>query len=443
MSFASLKFLYGFVVGVLSTVACFVGPEALKLGSALLAAYITTHVDVNTFLLLYCILNISVLNVALLLPRLRASASSLFATVKSPVSYACQDAGRHARPDPDPAQVQAQAKFDQNMDIVGCEQPAQLRSEARIAAWVTILSVFRNQLLRQAAASSPAALAAIASRPDATAVDDTVEENARVRPRTYDQNRSTFTLKDLVSLVLGSCVGLFVIFWRAFFFSFGVFWSYTRAFLCTPAHSKTSSGERSTASDDADTTLVDEGGPQSPRKDSDIANLPPSFIALASQSAPASSLGGRSDLRHSASCQLRADVPPFIPLSAAGDVGPKPLSATRVPNITRKPVLDPSVPAFVPSSRPTAIAAARKLPSAADTAKKGWQPIKPLSFAWARGGYTTHITAPPRLNVAAPAFVPQVKTPAAPVVPQVAAAFRSAPPAFWAPGGCAIHISSN
>ncbi|KAJ7695065.1 hypothetical protein B0H17DRAFT_1056249 [Mycena rosella] len=305
------------------------------------------------------------------------------------------------------------------------------------------------------------------------------------------------TVKGTLCFVLGFFIKLSGVFWPSIVSAYAIACTYLRV------HDKIIRGDDwSVVSDDADTTLVDEGGSQSSDNDSkdskDTSTSLSARIRLSpSQSAPVpvSSLGGHSALRRSVSCQLSPEVAVFIPLAVSVDMATlEPASSVKVPQ------LNPSVPAFVPTIRPTAVIPATQdiARSTEEAPKEHWEPSRPLTFAWARGGCAVRITAPPPPafpDVSAPAFVPRVKvavvvdedagraglsasmwaptqvkaaTPAVdedagraglsasmwaptrvattrPAVPLPAPVkkqlvLRSARPSFWSPGGCEVRI---
>ncbi|KAJ7708678.1 hypothetical protein B0H17DRAFT_1030473 [Mycena rosella] len=308
------------------------------------------------------------------------------------------------------------------------------------------------------------------------------------------------TVKGALCLVLGFFIKLSDVFWSSNFSAYAIVCAYLRV------HDKTIRGDdRSVQCDDADTTLVDEGGSQSSDKDSkDTSTSLSARIRLSSpQSAPVSVswLGGHSALRRSVSCQLSPELAAFIVPAVPVD------TATLEPSVSvirassvKVPQLKPSMPAFVPTIRSTAVIPATQdiARSTEETSKEQWEPSRPLTFAWARGGCPVRITAPPPAvspDVSAPAFVPRVKVavvvdeaagraglsasmwaltqvkaatpavdedagraglsasmwaptpvaaarPAAPLPAPVKnqLVLRSARPSFWSPGGCEVRI---
>ncbi|KAF8213654.1 hypothetical protein K438DRAFT_1804390 [Mycena galopus ATCC 62051] len=119
-----------------------------------------------------------------------------------------------------------------------------------------------------------------------------------------------------------------------------------------------------------------------------------------------------------------------------------------------KASLDPSAPPFVPSSAQLAVHDVIPSPPSMNV-KWQWQPTRPLSFLWTRGGYPTLIMTPSStpLNPASPEFFPKARKPivdensapspastVAPVPIKQEIVFRRAPPSFWAPGRAAIRV---
>ncbi|KAJ6597261.1 hypothetical protein DFH09DRAFT_1357273 [Mycena vulgaris] len=567
MSPVSLKFVFGFVLGVLSTLgfvvgvlftlAYFPGQDPFKTGSAAVLAASVSSLG-SVIIIAFIIINLGVLNVVLLLPRLRSVVSKVKKVIircctrfkRAPSSKRPHAADKHVLVFEQPSDAfilstglvillvfhyelqlliaaslaRRQSKphasatpgivpatdAHNTLSLVAFGHPVRRSSDAskaRVA--ITLLQVFRAQLLRLAATSSPTALAMLKTAQNSVGKDAPVAQNmpvvgdavegysktsVQVVPGLYGQDCDFLPVKYLICLAAihstCHCALLFIttrpITWLAL--SLG----YVVAMFMRARDDGTVSGDCSMASDDADTTLVvDESEPQSQgnehkdNKDAFSIGSPvsrPSLLRLSvSQSAPvaASSAGDHSDLRHStSSCQLSARIAPFVPssASASASVRPKPVSVAFEPSVSKppaQPVLNPAVLAFVPTAR---IAAAQDAMTM-DTAKKDWQPVRPPSFQWARGGCATRITAPPvpaPLNLAAAPFIPMapVAAPVAPIVDEdagraglsasmwaptpvaamcevpVAApvpvkwplVLRSAAPAFWSPGGCAIRI---
>ncbi|KAJ7695073.1 hypothetical protein B0H17DRAFT_1056274 [Mycena rosella] len=314
------------------------------------------------------------------------------------------------------------------------------------------------------------------------------------------------TVKGTLCFVLGFFIKLSGFFWPSIVSAYAIACAYLRV------HDKTIRDDQSVGNDDADTTLVDEGGSQSSDNDSkDNKDTPTSLSARIrlspSQSAPipVSLLGGHSVLRRAVSCQLSPEVAAFIPPAVPVDTATlePSVSMIQAPSV-KVPKLNPSVPVFFPTIRPIAVIPATQdiARSTEEAPKEQWEPIRPLTFAWARGGCPVRITAPPPAaspDVSAPAFVPRVKVAVAvdedagragllvsmwaptPAVPQVKAAtpavdedvgraglsasiwapnrvattrpaaplpapvkkqlvLRSARPSFWSPGGCEVRI---
>ncbi|KAJ6569671.1 hypothetical protein B0H19DRAFT_1373778 [Mycena capillaripes] len=223
---------------------------------------------------------------------------------------------------------------------------------------------------------------------------------------------------------------------------------------------KDNAGHSSEPDDEADITLVEENGPLKDSKYIPSSPFPSPVRLSASQSAPVvtSVTNDYSGLRASTSCQLRADAPLFLPPSVSTvhhDAAIQNVASSDVPTVEPKAGFIPSVSSSVPKS------ASLAQDISAVNAKKDREPVRPLSFQWARGGCPTCITAPPAptpLNASASAFVPKNRAPApVPVVdrPGLSASiwassspsvlvkkeiiFRRAPPSF-SPGGCAVPI---
>ncbi|KAJ7678130.1 hypothetical protein DFH06DRAFT_1291425 [Mycena polygramma] len=130
---------------------------------------------------------------------------------------------------------------------------------------------------------------------------------------------------------------------------------------------------------------------------------------------------------------LRADAPDFILSSAnvALALDPVPLTVnedaapSEPTTVAPEPHLDSSAPAFIPFRRPTSAPLAPNvvLPSVEDAKKKKeWQPARALSFQWARGGCPIRITAPAAptlLDGSAPQFVLKPRAATAPLIPIV------------------------
>ncbi|KAJ7151559.1 hypothetical protein C8R46DRAFT_1122410, partial [Mycena filopes] len=105
-----------------------------------------------------------------------------------------------------------------------------------------------------------------------------------------------------------------------------------------------------------------------------------------------------------------------------------------IPVAAESKPLNPLVAPFVPPTHVVKI-------------KNDWNPPRPLSFQWARGGCPTCITPP--LDASASEFVPKNRAAVSVVeglcgqhnIPaKKAIIFRRAPPSFWSPGGRAIPI---
>ncbi|KAJ6569642.1 hypothetical protein B0H19DRAFT_1257259 [Mycena capillaripes] len=225
-------------------------------------------------------------------------------------------------------------------------------------------------------------------------------------------------------------------------------------------------GHSPEADDQADITLVEESGPLKDSKYIPSSPFPSPVRLSVSQSAPVvtpvANGNDYSGLRASTFCRLRADAPLFLPPSVSTvhhDVAIQDAAPSDVPTVEPKAGFIPSVSTFV-SSKSTSLA--QDVP----TVKKDWEPVRRLSFQWARGGCPTYITAPPAptpLNASASAFVPKDRAAALvpvvdedahhpglsasiwassspPVLVKKEIVFRRAPPSFWSPGGCAIPI---
>ncbi|KAJ7770583.1 hypothetical protein B0H16DRAFT_1774560 [Mycena metata] len=229
------------------------------------------------------------------------------------------------------------------------------------------------------------------------------------------------------SFVVCKCAGVFSI-QRLIAFALAILFSTTKH---KPSEVSPAEGIEDDVDSDSDITLVDENGPQSPSELSVVSdsNTLPAFQSQlsTSQSTPLDtvSTNDRSGLRASVSSPMRLTAASFIPA----------LVHEKVDTMTRSP-LNPSVAAFVPTTT-------EKVVASSTTTTVKWQPVRPLSFQWARGGCLTHITAPPAatpLSASASAFVPKAPIEPVPVIVKKNIIFRRAPPSFWAPGGSAIAI---
>ncbi|KAJ7678146.1 hypothetical protein DFH06DRAFT_1422721 [Mycena polygramma] len=191
--------------------------------------------------------------------------------------------------------------------------------------------------------------------------------------------------------------------------------------------------------DDANATLVDDT-PDSAKDmqpvcaDTLRSPSPPSPPAHISASKPATGVTSASvDLLslHISPRQIRADAPAFIPTSANLALDPAPSTVdehaapSELSTCAPESRFDPSAPAFIPFRRPTSAPLALNvaLASTEDAKKKkDWQPTRALSFQWARGGCPIRIAAPPAptpLNGSAPHIVLKPRAASAPVIPIV------------------------
>ncbi|KAJ7039871.1 hypothetical protein C8F04DRAFT_1231266 [Mycena alexandri] len=229
------------------------------------------------------------------------------------------------------------------------------------------------------------------------------------------------------SFVVCKCAGVFSI-QRLIAFALAILFSTTKH-----KPSEVSPAEVSDDDADSDITLVDENDPQSPSEISVVSdsNTVPTFQShlSASQSAPldTASTHDHSGLRASVSSPMRLAAASFIPALVHEKFDPTPRSP-----------LNPSVAVFVPTTTEKVVAS-----NTTTTVKTEWQPARPLSFQWARGGCPTRITAPPAatpLSTSASVFVPKAPVEPVPVIVKKIIVFRRAPPSFWAPGGSAIAI---
>ncbi|KAJ7709581.1 hypothetical protein B0H17DRAFT_1028389 [Mycena rosella] len=442
------SFLLGCLTGALAVVGVmtlFVWAQPCRIWVASTVASI--HID--PVLLYFISLDLCVLNVVVLSPRV----SSFFGKVKRQVVKRLVrvviQISSASHPTPDLAT---------DFDIPPAVVFKQLVRHSIGAVWA-VLSIYRIRLLTQAVLSSPTAFAFVASSQNGTIIDDAVEEQQGIRdsviqicgkvkrvarltiwssivvayiqftaevmvsvarcledvlrlvPRFCARLRASFrfacfdisrTIKDAAVLVPGVCVGslwsdiarttkgavgLVLCF---FVVRFGIYWptiartikhivglvprlaawlfgalrstlpcTYAIARAYIPARDRTFRGDRSVASDDADITLVEESLEEKGKNSTVVV----------------------------------------------------PLTDSKVVSV--ETTLNPSVHAFVPTARPTAA-----IPTSQDAVRsikevaKDWEPVKPLSFLWARGGSAVRITAPPpptSLAVSAPVSVPELK----------------------------------
>lgn len=287
-----------------------------------------------------------------------------------------------------------------------------------------------------------------------------VQEQGDSIPGAYDNRPDSMAMTLVLSLIgLCACVVLLFIGWHSIdFIAFSVKTS-TR-----PNVKADASGDDIDI--DTDTTLVDESGTElefvsNGKEDiksahSSPAAVPPSTLVWLSASLSAPVISSTEDL---GPIPASTSAPSFIPLGSSRQ-GPIPFPTVTQDVAPTTATLNPLASAFVPTTRSTEVTSAQDAvlaSTATDRQKTELEPAWPLSFRWARGGCATRITtplAPAQLNVSAAPFVPKARidddlgrpdmsvsicaVPAGPV--RTSLAFRSSPPSFWSPGGCAIPI---
>ncbi|KAJ7085779.1 hypothetical protein B0H15DRAFT_1023364 [Mycena belliarum] len=356
MSPASLKFIFGFAIGVLSAVGWSLGQDVLSNRFAFLVALATGRLDAfmsvplhaNTILLVSLVLNFGVLNAVVLIPRLRAAAASLFIKVNA-------------------------RRVDQ----------AKVGSRA------------------------------IENEQDTASPDgNTTGLNTIPLPGSFDQDRNALTLKDLFCLGPCACAGLFVVLWHALVIALRSSFSLLLR-------------DDNTGSDHA---VVDKGEPKYTAQAQFLPEIHRNFV-------PAPALSAENG-----SCKpvLNPSVPAFVPGThnlPSAVVTPAP--ATPIETSAPIPLLPNT---FGPALDPTATAAVL-----------GVDAIRVRLSANMRARLTASLRARALRQPAAPAPAPQ-RTPLAPIPQarlQVVAPMASAlpvkkpmapPSVLWAPGGCHVHI---
>ncbi|KAJ7116010.1 hypothetical protein C8R44DRAFT_983920 [Mycena epipterygia] len=387
----SLHFALGFILGVLWTFGCFVVQPVAKIKLASLAVF--PAIPMSTILHILIFANLAVLNIILIGPRLRSLANKMYLPTfigsANPVASppALKTFVRHLSPIP---------VFNITVALSVHLYRAAVLVIGFITTLIRMLAVFIWNHIPFASI-----LNGIRIVPQLRSIARLVKERklpfASFKWPAFPTSVVHLTVASLVILyraavfVIVFIVGIIrssaLFIWDRIPFLVGL----VRSFI--PARGKTAFHDDSSVvdyDDETDITLVDESGPQSPSKGS-------MFITVDKKSI--------------------VDV---------AEVDPAPAPAVS---------LNPTVPAFVPYVQP-------QVSSAVARTKQDWQPAKPLSFQWARGGCATRITAPPALaplDVSAAVFVPAVAAP--PIIPvKKALALRTPAPAFWSPGGCAIRI---
>ncbi|KAJ7506606.1 hypothetical protein B0H11DRAFT_2219295 [Mycena galericulata] len=420
-----LPFVFGFVVGVLSTIA--LGLMPFKTGLAVLPSS-----AVSSALFAMVFVNVVVLDLVILLPymhyivRLVKKGRSTLG-----ILFTCRTAAEPAwatPSEPDPVLV-----------TQGCPRHASDASLMPVA--VLLVVIFHLELINKAATSSPSAFAVLIFGEDPEhAVDDQVKV-----PGTY---RDTIKLKEFVLgvpfLAICVCIASSFIAWDVISGLEGVL-----SFGFTQVRDMYRGRNRPTLEldEEADITLVDESEPP-------VKTLLNHNPLVPCKSAPVLSYSVLESPRLRAST-TSLQLAGSLSLTPAVDTSVSAASSLSTAESCAPPTaLNPAIPAFVP--RESAVSPAQASPAqAAATApsspKQDWVPTAPLSFAWTRGGCATRLTAPrppppTTLKADAPAFVPKTR-PVAPPTPGCAPvtktkpfALRGSPPSFWTPGGRAIPI---
>ncbi|KAJ7506579.1 hypothetical protein B0H11DRAFT_2185868 [Mycena galericulata] len=404
-------FLLGFVLGVLFTFACAFVHLPFKIGIVVLPSSFPVG-----FVVFFVIGNVLMLDLVLLLPYIR-SALGLLRKVKATVcmlfpGHSAAKPVLAARPEPNPA-------------LLFHDRPRHASSDSLFPVAVILVAMFHLHLVNKAA--SPTVLAVLALGEDREhAADDQLKV-----PGGY---KGPVKLKELVldipALAICACVALSFIacdVLSGFSTLLGLVFAQARTIYC---RGKCSTQELD--DEEADTTLVDESDRESLIKTLNPSPAPfspvlPSSNGLplrASHSAPVLSdtVGERPRLRASTtSLQVGSDVehtPAVAPSVSASS------SLPRVSSIASP--FNPMVPSFVPAAK----LSSQDAPTAPVPAnsKQEWVPSRQLSFAWARGGCATRITAPliskgdlaptpTVLKADAPAFVPKAPLAAPPSSP--------------------------
>ncbi|KAJ7506581.1 hypothetical protein B0H11DRAFT_2219278 [Mycena galericulata] len=430
-----LSFLFGFLFGVVSTVASgwAFGIVPSKTGSAVVS---TSSVSAA---LVFVLVNVLVLDIVLLLPSI-GSAVGLVKKVKATL-FMLFTRRSPVKPAPTVPPV-PDSVLDRLLVVEGRRRHASDASLMPVA--VLLVVMFHLELINKAATSSPSAFAVLTLGEDP---EHAMDEQVKV-PGAYED---TIKLKEfgfgVLSLAICVCIASSFIAWDVISGLVGVL-----SFGFAHARNMYRSKNRLTLEldEEADITLVDES--ELPVKT--LLNHSPlvpfcSATLPTSKSAPvlSYSVHERPRLRASTtSLQLVGG----LSLSPAVNTSVSAASFLSTAESCAPPTaLNPAIPAFVPAARASAVSPAQAAGTAPSSPKQDWVPTAPLSFAWARGGCATRLTAPrppppTTLKADAPAFVPKTRPAAlpAPVCAPVTKLFalRGTPPSFWAPGGRAIPI---
>jgi hypothetical protein len=392
--------LLGFLAGWLCTVVFLAVRDSVKIELARLATSIITSLPTTAFPVcvsfstVFAIINIVVLDVVVLLPRLRKSLKY--------VPKAKQHIHKSLR--------------------------------------------FRSQNLAEVLAIRCHLAFSLRHKNGKARVPEQVQEQVDSIPGAYGNGPDSMAMALVLALIgLCACVVPLFIGWHSI--------DFIAFFVKTSTRPNVKADDDSLSGDDIDTTLVDENGTElefvsSGKEDTKSAHpapaaVLPSTLVWLSVSLSAPVISSTEDL---GPIPASTSAPSFIPLGSLRQ-GPIPVPTVVAPTTA---TLNPLASAFVPTIRSTEVTSAVLASTATDRQKTEWEPAWPLSFRWARGGCATRITTPlaPQLNVSAAPFVPKARidksisgpfaVPAGPV--KTSLAFRSSPPSFWSPGGCAIPI---
>ncbi|KAJ7115985.1 hypothetical protein C8R44DRAFT_793811 [Mycena epipterygia] len=370
---ASLHFILGFVLGVLWTVGCFVVQPVAKIKLASLVAFPDIPIPAILHVLIFA--NLTVLNFVLVLPRLRSLGRlakkmylPTFAGSANPVASppAFKTFVRYLSPIP---------VFNVTVALSVHLYRAAVLVIGFISTLIRVLAVFIWNHIPFASILNGIPIVP-RLRSIARLVNERKVSSTGFKWPAFPTSVVHLTVASLVILYRAA---VFVIVFIAGIIRSSALFIWDRIpFLVSlvrsliPARGKTAFHDDSSVvdyDDEADITLVDESGPQSPSKDTVVSSVPPPSPICLSFAIPSSASANTSVL-------LKASVPAFIP-----KVQPQP----SITASSSKPIsLNVSAPAFVPKAPPVI------------AIKKTLTLRTPPPAFWSPGGCAIRIVAPTR-----------------------------------------------